>query len=164
MRGGLRWIFRQLELLLTDYFSSMCDKVSVRHVVLHLIVCFALTVCPRGTSTSTVKDFSLSSYCGHLCTLLLIKCLITALPSVFFTLSDTIRRSTVGGETPNKIHHRAQLSLKTWQAVFMSGPSAVSGGQAPSRHKNTQETLRGFWYHTMCLHVNLVTSKQAKLA
>lgn len=49
-------------------------------------------------------------------------------------------RSTSGGETSNEIHHMVHLSLKTsQQAVVLSEPPAVAGGQAPPSQR--RETL-----------------------
>lgn len=64
-------IGENVEHLLTDYFSSMCDKVSVLHVVLHLAVC--PSTMQDVNPTNTVKDFSVSVYCGRLRTLLFIR-------------------------------------------------------------------------------------------
>lgn len=120
----------------------MSDKVSVLYVVQHLIVC--------------------TLYCTHLnyCKTflsVLLSLTYNSLPLVFFcffTLRYIIRRSTVGGETPNTIHHRAHLSLKTWHAVFMTPPSAIRSSIKSQKH--ARNLLRSYCF-------SLPTSKQAKL-
>lgn len=74
-----------------------------------------------------VKYFFSPFFSGNVFTLLFIRLADNSF--ALGSLSDTIKRSTIGGETPNTMHHGDHLSLKTWQAVFMSEPSAVSGGQ-----------------------------------
>lgn len=61
----------QLDHFLTDYFSSMCHRASVLHVILHLAAC--LSTVQSVSTTNTVKDFSVSFFCGRSHTLLLIR-------------------------------------------------------------------------------------------
>ncbi len=142
----------------------MCDKASVLFVCFILLICFNyVSILQSLNSTDPLQDLSLFLLLWTFVCYSNDWPITGGFPFVFY-LKRYQKRSAVGGETANKIHHRLHLSLKTWHAVFMSEPAAVSGGQPPSRHRNTQESLRGFWYHNVCLHVNLVSGEQAEVS